>query len=698
MNYKPLKNALEKTFILLSLVSVFTFSQEIKYMSVGSLHNWYSEYGCEIEVGGPAAGDQQDGLQWPAIYSYQDAQAAKAMWIGAKDFWDAKIGDMAPYKVVHVGPRVLGRGEVFPISFKMKSKYEKPDIQVNGAVTEGKPYSVDEIDPSMPWDREIVSIVGTQLGVTMTRRIFQFQNQFHENYIVNDYVFKNTGDTDGELTTIEKKDSIVKELVVYFQYRLAVCKQTAPLIGNPTSWGMNSTYDARGDGNTSSIPGWEKPDEKQFRAQYVWHGRFPAFTDYDNVGGPIWKSALYIPSGDTSGRLGAPQFAGVVTLHADTSPTDKSDDTAQPFTTNTVQSDGALQSQNDTYNSGKMEAEYTTLMTTGHDKRHLDKIEETNPILPTKDPALGGGSGGYTMANGYGPYTLNFGDSVHIVVVEAVAGISRERAVEVGRQFKADKNVLVKNTAFFTGKDSLFQTFKRAKANYDANWQLPEVINTPAPVSTFSANAAPRSVGLKWTLFNENDPDVSGFEIYRAVGRVDSNYYKIADLDKAARTYNDYSAPSSINSYYYIVTVGENFAGDAALNIPVGNLKSNRFYSQLYSPALPGPVVVFNEFVVVPNPFISAANSTNLGTSGSDRRLSFYGIPDNHNLKIYTEYGELIKTFTDKDPGFTKGSKKVDWNQLNTDANQIIVSGIYIAVLRDGDSGETKIQKFVIIR
>jgi len=695
MNYKLLKNLFGKTFILMILVNVFAFPQEIKYMSVGSLHNWYSDIGSEIEVAGPAK-TQQDGMQWPAIYNYMDIQAWKGMWIGVKDFYDAKIGGMVSEKVVHVGPRVFGKGEVFSISFYMKSKYEKPNLTVKGAATEGKPFSVDEVDPTMPWDREIVNVVGTQIGVTMTRRIFQFQNQFHENYIVNDYVFKNTGDTDGDPKTIERKDSVIKNLVVFLQYRLAPCALTRYEIGNPTGWGMNSTYDTRGDGNTSSIAGWEKSGENQFRAQYVWHGKFPPFVDYDNLGGPIWKTATNIASSDTTGRLGAPQFAGILTVHADKSAADQSDDINQPSTTNTFDSDGALQSQNDAYNLSKMTDEYK-FMTAGHDKRHLDKIGETNPIMPTKDPASGT-NGGFSIGNGYGPYTLNYGDSVHIVLVEAVAGISQEKALAVGRQYKADKNALVKNTEFFKGKDSLFQTFKRAKANYDANWKSPEVLSTPAPVSSFSSDASPRSVGLKWTLYNENDPDITGFDIYRALGKIDSNYYRIASLDKGVRSYNDYSAPSSINSYYYIVTIGKDFAGDATLNIPVGKLQSNRFYSQLYNPSLPGPVVVFNDFRVVPNPFISAANSTSLGTSGSDKRLSFYGIPDKHTLKIYTEYGELIKTFTDKDPDFTKGSKKVDWNQLNTDANQIIVSGIYIAVLSDGDTGETKIQKFVIIR
>ena len=78
--------------------------QEVKWMAAGSLQNWYSSMGCEIEVGRSSSADQQDGLQWPGWYPYQDAQAAKSLWIGTTNYTDAS--NVAwPYKVVHVGPR-----------------------------------------------------------------------------------------------------------------------------------------------------------------------------------------------------------------------------------------------------------------------------------------------------------------------------------------------------------------------------------------------------------------------------------------------------------------------------------------------------------------------------------------------------------------------------------------------------------------
>ena len=66
-------------FILISLFST-VLTQEVKWMSIGDLHNWYSAAGCEIEVGRTGqVSDQQDGLRYPAFYRVQDNQAAKGL-------------------------------------------------------------------------------------------------------------------------------------------------------------------------------------------------------------------------------------------------------------------------------------------------------------------------------------------------------------------------------------------------------------------------------------------------------------------------------------------------------------------------------------------------------------------------------------------------------------------------------------------
>src|SRR5436309_6005491 len=119
------------------LTSDLTAQTEIKFMSVGSLRSWFASTGCEIEEGRVAT--QQDGLEWPSYYRYEDTEAAKGLWIGATNFVDP-AGPTYPYAVVHVGPRVAGTGEFFPISMTTISKIEPPKVLVDGQLTSsGRP-------------------------------------------------------------------------------------------------------------------------------------------------------------------------------------------------------------------------------------------------------------------------------------------------------------------------------------------------------------------------------------------------------------------------------------------------------------------------------------------------------------------------------------------------------------------------------
>ena len=65
----------------------------------------------------------------------------------------------------------------------------------------------------------IINKVATQIGVTMERKIFQFSQQFNDNYIIYDYTFTNTGDTDGDTTTIELPNNTIDGFYTFWTYR-----------------------------------------------------------------------------------------------------------------------------------------------------------------------------------------------------------------------------------------------------------------------------------------------------------------------------------------------------------------------------------------------------------------------------------------------------------------------------------------------
>ena len=211
-----------------------------KWLSVGSMHNWYSEVGNECESCGFVR-TQQDGLRWPGLYRFTDSQAAKALWIGALNVTD-ELGTNYAHRVVHAGPRVSGSGEFFPLQFELVSRLTPTSVYVDGALTEPEAAMVTDLtDASIPGDAMIVNVVNTLLGITMERRIIQFAQEYHDNYHILEYTFTNTGNTDAD-AEIELPNQTLEGVYFFFQWRLSVAKETRYVIGNGTGWGLNAMF------------------------------------------------------------------------------------------------------------------------------------------------------------------------------------------------------------------------------------------------------------------------------------------------------------------------------------------------------------------------------------------------------------------------------------------------------------------------
>lgn len=663
---------------------------QAKWLSSGSLHNFYMPVGVEREHA--LVSRQQYGLRWPALYEHQDMQAAKGFWIGTTDFTDASNTNY-PFKVIHAGPRAPGLGAFFPIEHKLIGKYPAIEVLVDDDVTFNVADEVDEVDPSIPADRMIYSRINTEIGLTIERRIMQFSQEFHDNYHIREYTFTNTGKgTATEDVTLPNKT--LKDVMFLWQYRYSVVAQTRYVIGNATGWGINAMVDRFGDGlgpDYGADPG--------LSGHFVWHGRFPLFTQYDNIGGPIWTAATssgFVQPADTSGRLGAYHFVGNALLHADTAPGNTTHNPEQPFTMTEVGSDDGLNSGNDPFNNARMIREYNDFMLRGRTPRHAYLVEPSGDpgfLTPTGDPSRGT-SGGYSAAMGVGPYTIAPGESIRIVIVEGASGITRQQAIETGIEFKAGRiTALQKNQVVFQGRDNLIETFNRAKANFDSDYNLPQP--PPAP-SSFIVNSGGDGIYLEWDYPAAAQSRISGFEIYRAQFRRDSVYVRVANLPASAREFADTDSNPvggpirGIDHYYYIQAVG--LPGDNPGNVgtPSGALKSNRYLTQTYDPARlkrpPGNSM--DEIRVVPNPFIRSAG-TDVSFAGFE--IAFYEVPGRARVDIYTELGELVQTLTHSD-----GSGDLSWN-LNTRWRQRIVSGVYIAVIENLDTGERATRKFVVI-
>lgn len=692
--YRKLNTQIKFLLPLLAVLFLQTTSKaqfDNFWMSAGSLHNWYSEIGSELEEGFVLR--QQYGMQWPAIYRAQDMQAARGWWIGARNFTDEN-GINFPYKVVTVGPRNPQFFAAYPVKMELIAKFEPTVVSVDGTPSYSKDVTIDNIDDTMKWDRMIVNTVNTQLGITMERKIFQFSQQYNDNYIVYEYTFTNTGNTDAD-EEIELPGNNIEGFYTFWTFRNAVNQSVRFVIGNSTGWGKNTMNDTRGDGRTDA----DNPNN--FRTQYSWHG-YTGEKDvsYNNIGGPIWAlntNALnWNASDDTVGRLGGTQFIGTLTLHADQSYNNENDDPSQPSTTTYTDSDAELYlaGRDNAFNLDRMTQQYLKMSQGWAPVRHAELVTGvTNPDVvalanQSADPNLGNG-GGFSFDNGYGPYDIPFGESIRLVIVEGAAGMNRADQIKYGRQFKRgqlgpiDKNILVLQK----GKDSLFTTWERVTENFQSGWDIPQ---PPLPPATFDVNGGGDRILLGWTLSGGDPNPPSGFRIYRALGDYDREYELIADLPASATSYEDVNVIRGFNYFYYMTCYRTNPGGVAT---PSGGvLESSRYYTQTYDPTnlKRPPGKNLNDIRVVPNPFVY--NGIKFPGSLDEDKIAFYNIPGKCTIRIYTELGELIKTIE-----HTNGSGDDYWYNV-TSSNQIVVSGIYIAVITDDETGENHISKFAVIR
>jgi len=642
---------------------------DTKWISISMLHNWFSSTGCEIEIGRRGLiQDQQDGMRWPALYNLTDLQAAKGLWIGTKKFDDPIMGKYYNFKVVHNGPRgVDEHNEFMPKTFKLVGKFNHPLVLVDEVPASHTVYEdiVDEIDESLITDRMLLNKINTSIGITITRRIYANSQQFHDNYFIFDYVFKNTGiyNKNGEIISPHKQ---LEDVIFFFQYRWAVSKYIGDS-GNryapqAATWGKSTV-------NRFMHPHYGD----DIRASYAWLGQYSEY-DGDNIGGPNIR-------GD--GFLGAAQFPGVLTLHVDSAPDDTTDDTNQPAHAPYFFSGADITqiSFNDQFNENNMTKEYLTMSSGFPLMTHADMVGDGNA-----DELSIAGGGGVSQGIGYGPFTIPPNDSIHIVIAECVNGIDWQKCGEIGYNWINEIGPYIlpngsettdrdkyKNDWVFTGIDSLMKTFKRVRDT----WHGGMVIDpAPPPPDEFIILSGGDRITLTWSDNAESYEYFAGYRVYRSIDIPDTSFTLLFECGQGTdnplvNSYEDRSAIRGFDYYYYVTSFDD---GTVSQIQPGGRqLESSLFWTRTIIPAnlkrIPGTSL--DGIRIVPNPHNASAVEYQFGEVNKDR-VMFYNIPPVCKIKIFSERGDLIKTLN-----HTDGTGDEEW-LLTTSHGQVIVSGIYI--------------------
>jgi len=555
---------------LLVLVGIQTdYAQRIKWLRITSLQSPINEIGAEFENEFTAS--NTNIFSWPAQYSIdQNTMRCRGLWIGCMDFNDPGDGTKKTHKVIDVGPRVgTYNTKIFPQDIKLIGKRASPVVTVNGQLASDL-YSFDSlnvIDPTIDADRMVLVKFNTSIGITVTKKVMAFDQSNHDNYFIKDFVFTNTGIYDAAGDVIH--DTLHS---VYFYFCDRYSFAGVSCTGFNQGWGSwNSTW---GESNINHSIGGDPTASEftdpnsplyQLRAAYTWYG-----PDYERTQ-VTYDEDWGDPAQTEDGELAAAKYAGCVTLHADKSASDRSDDPYQPITNNFISSDQTIFNSDISQYDETVMADRWAAITDGHPAvQHDVLVDDKYPKLYI-DPRRNTG-GGVQPEMAYGPYTMVPGDSIHIVMAECVSGISWEKGREVGGNWLQWRNKtgapilvmpdgstttdynLYKRKWCETGKDSILQTYRNALRHYNLGYNnLPKA--PPSPPK-FSVTSKDKGIVLDWDPTDEGG-HFGGYIIYRSVGTVlnrHSVYEKIFECGKTnvVHSFIDITANRGSDNYYYI--------------------------------------------------------------------------------------------------------------------------------------------------
>jgi hypothetical protein len=718
MNY----NNLFKTFILLLCLSGPLLGQ-LKEMSVGYTR-WKidesldeGEYSLGYNVAPVSYWDGYISSKW----------SSKAFLMVSEEWTDAN-GNIHPVKATTHGQWDSDRVNIImpvpdeqDITIRRIYRYDVPGITVNGVPIEDffPINEMDEVAPSkLPGtvDGMITSYVNTDMGVSVRQKVYGFSQKKHDNYIIREYTFINTGNIDID-DEIELEGQTIKNF--YFGKQL-----------RPTDWWTQAPW--------LSYEGYQPGSD--LRIMYYYGSRHIDAT-YDNLGNPASHGMYNIQN---------PWAVGEAIIFASKSPQEFNvDDINQPRVTTYVDADfPAVTRPSNRLGDGDVLLLHTIMTegASGIDGINYPDLESTKPGshgIPTDQmgvrsvteiPALVG----YipTMVYSCGPYNLEFGDSIKIVVAEVIGAISPEKAWEVSQAwldgsiswgdnvrggatdilppqyqefpdlYRADNIASehanwAKDNWVLSGIDSLLNNARAAKWAYENNFNVPQA--PPAPSVTVTSQAD--GVMVEWGTDYAVPADLAGFRVYRMLG----NWYPavpqtqflggqelVYTAGPEERSWFDSSVQRGVAYFYAVTAFDDGTSNGNDYNGPAGSLESNfvRNVTTKSATKLKPGVSDLDSIRVVPNPYNLSAVEQQF--PGEPNKIIFVNIPAVCTIRIFTESGDLIKTIEHN------GSGDATWGDLPiehmvTSSKQIVVSGVYIAHFETPD-GRSAIRKFVIVR
>lgn len=563
----------------------------------------------------------------------------------------------------------------------------------------------------------------TNTGITVNRRSYVWSYPAYRDFIIYDYIFKNTGAMVSTLTGALMPDFPQQTLnEVYFVFHSGVSVSTKSQIN------FHSELTAVQAGAFGWQPGAYHDfyhrfdnDELLFSTNFN-GGREPTpFDPFPVKAGQAWKQKF-------GEELQSPAAFGWLSLYA--SPTGAAPRTsARPdFVRIDSHKGGTLNGQGN-------DLEFFRLSSSKPKKLFYDFATTTD-----FQPALGNNGNRmnfYTLS--YGPYTLAPGDSVRIVIAE-IAGVMDYNEVIAG-----DPNGHFPDSTIAAIRRNAAHAREAVRWGLGANVNgLPLAADAPEPPPGPAVDAVNTSIGteeaviaITWdqtaetrtisdgagAVFYDGRNDLDGYRIYRStdfqyVSDTEPPVFRgaawqlLLDIPKSEfdlyfdqslgkYKYEDRSVSFGFRYGYYVSAYRRtpkpwtSANGTLVNNLP--ELASGDYNRTPPTSAAPGPVASFDIYAA-PNPYVFNDAVRSFGIN-DPYRIEFRNLPERCTIRIYTISGDLIRTLEHQPDARGNLSGSEAWDQ-KSDSGLLVAPGLYIYHVESKTEGlqNALVGKLMIVR
>jgi hypothetical protein len=543
----------------------------------------------------------------------------------------------------------------------------------------------------------------TATGITVTRRSSVFSYPGYRDFIIYDYVFRNTGKIVSLITKKILPDTVLAKINgtvngVYFVHHSGVSVSTKSQINFHTT--LNAVQ--------AGAFGWKPPYYHDY-FRVMNNGQLAFSLNYNGGKEPPWFDLDLKAPQEWLTRFGpelqSPAAFGWLSLYA--SPTG-----AAPRAT---PKPDVLRV--DSHMGGKLNNKELNLQTFVPGSRPMSDFY-TFASTPDTQATLGNTGNRFNFYTfSYGPYNLALGDSVRIVVAE-IAGVMDMAEVNAGDPSHHYPDSTI--AAILRNADNARNAVKWGMgATVGGVPIVADVPEPPPPPACDAVNASYGTISAKiavvWdktaetatfadgsgNVFYNGASDLAGYRIYKSqdfqfnptglpVFRGEAwTLFKDIPVSQAAplfdATLGKYKLVDSTvvfgfrYGYYVAAYRSANPAktwtsanGTVVTGMP--ELESGSVNKTLPASAAPGPVPTLDVFAT-PNPYVYGNMARSFGAG--DPTIEFRNLPVSATIRIYTISGDLIRTLQHKPDarGNVFGSEV--WDQ-KTDSGLLAAPGLYV--------------------